>query len=109
MKLIRSVIHPDKIEQVREALKKMEVSWLTVTQVSDHNPSKTHTMSWRGRRFDVGAIRMEIDVAVPDDDVDLVVDTIIKSARTGEMDDGYISVIPVEGRYEIRTGRRAVS
>ena len=109
MKLIRSVIHPDKIELVKEALKKMEVSWLTVTRVLDHNPSKPHTMAWRGRLFDVGAARMEIDVAVHDDAVDQVVETIIRSARTGEMDDGYISVIPVEGRYEIRTGRRAVS
>jgi len=52
---------------------------------------------------------MEIDVAVDDDDVDQVVDVIIKTARTGARDDGYVSVIPVEGRYEIRTGRRAVS
>jgi nitrogen regulatory protein P-II 1 len=109
MKLIRSVIHPDKIDQVKEALKTVEVSWLTTSQVSDHNPSKPHTMTWRGRRFDVGATRIEIDVAVHDDDVDQVVDTIMRSARTGEADDGYISVIPVEHRYEIRTGRRAVS
>jgi nitrogen regulatory protein P-II 1 len=109
MKLIRSVIHPDKVDEVKAALNKAAVSWLTVTQVCDHNPQKTHTMVWRGRRFEVGATRLEIDVAVHDDDVDHVVDVIIKTARTGELDDGYVSVMPVEHRYEIRTGRRAVS
>ena len=109
MKLIRSVIHPDKVEAVKAALTEAQVSWLTVTQVCDHHPHKTHTMTWRGRRFEIGAVRMEIDVAVHDDDVDRVVDVIIRTARTGEVDDGYVSVIPVEHRYEIRTGRRAVS
>ena len=109
MKLIRSVIHPDKIDQVKAALSEAAVAWLTVTQVCDHNPMKPHRMMWRGREFDIGAARMEIDVAVDDDDVDHVVDVIIKSARTGEMDDGYVSVIPVEYRYDIRTGRQAVS
>ena len=109
MKLIRSIIHPDKVDQVKKALGDLAVSWLTVTQVADHNPSRPHTMVWRGHRYDVGAVRMEIDVAVDDDDVDHVVDVIIKTARTGQIDDGYVSVIPVEGRYEIRTGRRAAS
>jgi nitrogen regulatory protein PII len=109
MKLIRSVVHPDKVDAVKAALGKLDVLWLTVTQVCDHNPQKTHTMVWRGRRFEIGATRMEIDAAVHDDDVDQVVDVIIKSARTGETDDGYVSVIPEEHRYEIRTGRRAVS
>ena len=109
MKIIRSVIHPDKIDQVKAALSAADVSWLTVTQVCDHNPSKPHTMMWRGRKFEIGATRMEIDVAVHDDDVDHVVDVIIRSARTGEIDDGYVSVIPVEHRYEIHTGLRTVS
>ena len=109
MKLIRSVIHPDKVEDVKAALTKADVSWLTVTQVCDHNPQQAHTMMWRGRRFEIGAVRMEVDVAVHDDDVDRVVDVIIRTARTGGIDDGYVSVIPVEHRYEIRTGRRAVS
>ena len=109
MKLILIVIHPDKVDAVKVALGGLDVSWLTVTQVCDHNPAKEHTMMWRGRRFDVGAMRMEIDIAVHDDDVDQVVDVIIRTARTGEKDDGYVSVIPVEHRYEIRTGRRAVS
>ena len=108
MKLIRSIVHPDRVEEVKRALSNIAVSWLTVTQVSDH-PSGSHTMTWRGHRYDVGALRMEVDVAVDDDDVDQAVDVIIKTARTGARDDGYVSVIPVEGRYEIRTGRRAVS
>jgi nitrogen regulatory protein P-II 1 len=109
MKLIRGIIHPDKVHQVREALNHLAVSWLTTSHVADHNPSKPHTMAWRGHCYDVGAARIEIEVAVDDDDVDHVVDVIIKTARTGELDDGYVSVIPVDERYEIRTGRRAVS
>jgi nitrogen regulatory protein PII len=109
MKLIRSVVHPDKADAVKAALSQVAVSWLTMTQVCDHNPRKAHTIVWRGRRCEIGATRMEIEVAVDDDDVDQIVDVIIKTARTGEMDDGYVSVIPVEERYEIRTGRRAVS
>jgi nitrogen regulatory protein PII len=109
MKLIRSVIHPDKVEEVKAALSKVDVLWLTVTQVSDHNPSKPHTLMWRGRKFEVGAARIGIDVAVCDDSVDEVVDVILRSARTGEPDDGYVSVMPVEHRYEIRTGRAVTS
>jgi nitrogen regulatory protein P-II 1 len=108
MKLIRSVIHPDKLDEVKAALGEIDVLWLTMTHVCDHTPLKKHTVVWRGYRHEVGASRVEIDVAVDDDDVDKVVDVIIRSARTGQLDDGYISVIPVDHRYEIRTGRRSV-
>ena len=109
MKLIRSVIHPDKVEHVKAALGKLDVSWLTLTQVCDHNPRTPHTMTWRGHKFDVGAMRTEIDVAVHDDAVDQVVAVIIRTARTGDTEDGYVSVMPVECRYDIRTGCQAVS
>jgi nitrogen regulatory protein P-II 1 len=108
MKLIRSVIDPAKIDEVKAALREIDVAWLTMTQVSDHTPLKKHTITWRGHQHEVGAWRVEVDVAVDDDDVDKVVDVIIRSARTGQLDDGYISVIPVDHRYEIRTGRRSV-
>jgi nitrogen regulatory protein P-II 1 len=109
VKLIRSVIHPDKLHEVTDALSKARVSWVTTSQVCDHNPQRPHTMTWRGRTFEIGTERTEIDVAVHDDDVDDVINIIIRTARTGGVDDGYVSVMPVEHRYDIRTGTQTGS
>lgn len=109
MKLIRSVVHPDKVDHVQKALKTINVAWLTVTHVADHHPRNRHQMVWRGHPYEVGVTRMEIDVAVHDADVDVVVNVIIRAARTGEIDAGYVEVLPVDYRYEISTGAQTVS
>ena len=111
MKLIRSVVDPDKVDHIRQALAKMQVLGITLTNVRDHVPQKIQTLVvWRARRFTSSFFeRVEIDVTVDDDDVDAVVDVIMGAARTGDFGDGHVSIIPVEHRYMIRTGAREVS
>jgi nitrogen regulatory protein P-II 1 len=110
MKLISSVIRPEKIEAVREALRKVNVCGLTVSDARDHTPQRQETTVWHGREYSVGfSLKAEMKVTVHDDDVDEVVKVIIKTAQTGQIGDGSVSVIPVEHRYEIRSGERRVS
>jgi nitrogen regulatory protein P-II 1 len=111
MKLIRSVVDPDKVDHIKDALDKLHVSGITLTHVRDHIPQQAQTVIvWRSRRFTSSFFeKVEIDITVEDDDVDAVVDVIMGAARTGHFGDGHVSVIPVEHRYVIRTGAREVS
>ena len=111
MKLIRSVVDPDRVDHIRQALAKLHVLGITLTSVKDHVPQKIQTIVvWRAQRFTSSFFeRVEIDVTVDDADVDAVVDVIMAAARTGDFGDGHVSIIPVEHRYLIRTGAREVS
>ena len=110
MKLISSLIRPDRLDAVRRGLKGMNVCALTVVEVKDHSPQDHGTTVWKGRAFSVEAsLKMEIQVVVHDDDVDRVIDLIMSTARTGIAGDGHVCVMPVEHRYDIRTGLREVS
>jgi nitrogen regulatory protein PII len=107
MKLIRSIIRPNKVEEVRDALSKLSISGLTVTEVRGHGKQKGHTAIYRGQEYDVSLIpKMQIEVVVPDHVVDAASQAIIEAARTGEIGDGRVFVIPVSRSYRIRTGER---
>ncbi len=109
MKLIRSVIRPSKVDDLKKALCGVNVLSLTVTQVSDHGPYNRHTVAWMGHVHTLNAlVRFEVDVIVQDGDVDEVVSVIIRAARTSHEADGHVSVLPVEHRYNIHTGEREV-
>lgn len=110
MKLIKSIVRPTKVDEVREALEKLSVSGMTVTDVRGHGRQKGHTAMYRGREYSVSLLpKVEIEIVVPDDVVDEVIDAIIRAARTGEIGDGRVFVIPVEQGYNIRTGERDMS
>jgi len=110
MKLIRSVVNPDKVDPIKNALVDLEVFGITLTDVRDYVPQKLQTVIvWRGRRVTSNFFaRVEIDVTVEDDDVDAVVDVIMAHAREGK-GDGHVSIIPVDHRYSLRTGARQAS
>jgi nitrogen regulatory protein PII len=110
MKLIKSIVRPTKVDEVREALEKLSVSGMTVTDVRGHGRQKGHTAMYRGREYSVSLLpKVEIEVVVPDDVVDEVIAAIIRAARTGEIGDGRVFVLPVEQGYNIRTGERDMS
>jgi nitrogen regulatory protein PII len=80
---------------------------MTVTEVRGHGKQKGHMAIYRGKEYDVSLLpKMEIEVVVPDELVDEAVAAIIEAARTGEIGDGRVFVIPVEQSYRIRTGER---
>jgi len=110
MKLISSLVRPGKVDAVKVALGKINVIALTVAEARDHSPQEHHTIAWMGHLHHIGSsTKMEIRVVVHDDDVDGVVSTIMRSARTGRTGDGHVYVTSVEHRYDISTGQREVS
>jgi nitrogen regulatory protein PII len=107
MKLIKAIVRPNKVDDVKDALGRVNLPGMTVTEVRGHGKQKGHTAIYRGKEYDVSLLpKMEIEVVVPDELVDEAVAAIIEAARTGEIGDGRVFVIPVEQSYGIRTGER---
>jgi nitrogen regulatory protein PII len=109
MKLIKAVVRPNRVDDVREALEKINVPGMTVTEVRGHGRQKGHTAVYRGKEYNVTLLpKVEIEVVVQDDIADDVIRTIITAAKTGEIGDGRVFVLPVEHSYNIRTGEKDV-
>ena len=107
MKLIKCIVRPNKVDEVKDALSKLSVSGMTVTEVRGHGKQKGHTAIYRGKEYNVSLLpKMEIEVVVSDNVVDEAIRAIVEAARTGEIGDGRVFVIPVEQSYRIRTGER---
>jgi nitrogen regulatory protein PII len=107
MKLVKSIVRPNKVDEVRDALEKLSVGGMTVTEVRGHGRQKGHTAIYRGKEYDVTLLpKVEIEVVVADAMVEEVILAVIKAARTGEIGDGRVFVLPVEHSYNIRTGER---
>ena len=109
MKLIKAIIRPNKVDDVRAALEKMNISGLTITEVRGHGKQKGHTAIYRGKEYNVTLLpKLEIDLVVADEATDEAVKAIMQAARTGEIGDGRVFVLPVGQTYRIRTGEQAV-
>jgi nitrogen regulatory protein PII len=107
MKLIKSVVRPNKVDDVRDALEKMNIPGMTVTEVRGHGRQKGHTAIYRGKEYNVSLLpKVEIEVVVNDAVADDVIQAIITAARTGEIGDGRVFVLPAEHSYNIRTGEK---
>ena len=105
MKLIKSIVRPNKVDDVKDALAKLNISGMTVTEVRGHGKQKGHTAIYRGKEYNVSLLpKMQIETVVPDAVVDDVVKAIIDAARSGEIGDGRVFVMPVAASYKIRTG-----
>jgi len=109
MKLIKTIIRPTKVDDVREALEKINIPGMTVTEVRGHGRQKGQTAIYRGKEYNVSLLpKVEIEVVVEDQVVEDVIKAIIAAARTGEIGDGRLFVLPVEAGYNIRTGERDI-
>ncbi len=105
MKMIRAIIKPFKLDDVKDKLIEAGVSGLTVTEVRGHGRQKGHTELYRGAEYNVDFVpKTEITVVVNADQVDQVVEAIVESARSGKVGDGKIFVTDVEKVVRIRTG-----
>jgi nitrogen regulatory protein P-II 2 len=105
MKLITAIIKPFKLEDVRDALTKLGVAGLTVSEVKGFGRQKGHTEIYRGAEYTVNFLpKIKIEVVVPDERADRVVEAIATTAKTGQIGDGKIFVIEVEHAMRIRTG-----
>jgi len=109
MKLVIAVIKPFKLDEVRDALTRLGIHGMTVTEVKGYGRQKGHTEIYRGAEYAVSFLpKLRVEVAVAADQVDRVVEAISNSAKTGQIGDGKIFVTPVEQALRIRTGETNV-
>ncbi len=105
MKLVMAIIKPFKLDDVREGLTSLGVQGLTVSEVKGFGRQKGHTEIYRGAEYEITFVpKVKIEVAVGDDLVDRVVETIQEKARTGQIGDGKVFVLELGRALRIRTG-----
>ena len=105
MKMVMAIIKPFKLDDVCEALADAGVAGITVTEVKGFGRQKGHTELYRGAEYVVDFLpKLKLEVAVTDDQVDTVVEAILKAANTGKIGDGKVFVYSLERAVRIRTG-----
>ena len=105
MKKIEAIIKPFKLEDVKEALTEIGITGMTVTEVKGYGRQQGHSELYRGAEYVVDFLpKVKVEVVVPADKVDEVVEAITQAARTGKIGDGKIFVMDVEKVVRIRTG-----
>ena len=112
MKYIIAIVQPSRLEAVKEALSRIEVFRLTVSDVQGVGRQKGHTEVYRGHEYQINFIRkVKLEIAVDDRFAEATVDAIANAARTGaegKIGDGKIFILPLEDAVRIRTGERGV-
>jgi nitrogen regulatory protein P-II 1 len=107
MKKVEAIVRPDRLQSVQDALDELGTSGLTVTEVLGCGAQRGYTEMYRGTRVKISLQRkVKIEVVLPDDKVDEAVDAIVGAARTGEVGDGKIFIMPVEQAVRIRSGEK---
>jgi len=110
VKIVSAIIKPFRLDDVRSALSDIGINGLTVYEVKGFGRQKGHTELYRGAEYVVDYIpKVKIEVAIDDDLVDQVIDSIIESAKTGKIGDGKIFVTNLENVVRIRTGESGSS
>ena len=105
MKKIEAIIRHFKLEDVKNALTEQGLQGMTITEVRGFGRQKGHTEMYRGTEYKVDFVpKVKVEVAVPEDQLQTVLDTIVRSARTGQVGDGKIFVSDLAETVRIRTG-----
>jgi nitrogen regulatory protein P-II 2 len=105
MKLVIAIIKPFKLDDVRDALTHQGISGMTVTEVKGYGRQKGHTEIYRGSEYAVNFLpKLRVEVAVNDQEADGIATAIQTAAKTGQIGDGKIFVMPIERAVRIRTG-----
>ena len=107
MKMVTAVIKPCKLNDIREALSRHDIHGMTVTEVKGFGRQKGHTELYRGSEYVIDFLpKIKIEIAIQDDHLDDVVDTISEVANTGKIGDGKIFVYDLTDIIRVRTGER---
>ena len=107
MKLVKAIIKPFKLDDVKESLDRLGIQGMTVSEVKGFGRQKGHTELYRGAEYVVDFLpKIELEIAVLDEMADGVVEAIAEAANTGRIGDGKIFVLPMEEVIRIRTGER---
>jgi len=104
MKKIEAILRPFKVDDLRESLSEIGVKGMTLTEVKGYGRQKGHTEVYRGSEYNVDFLpKAKIEIVVKDDMLERVIATIIKVAKTGQVGDGKIFILPIEDVIRIRT------
>ena len=107
MKKVEAIIRPHLLDAVRNALQEVSVAGMTISEVQGYGRQKGHTETYRGTEYQIEFIpKIKIEVIIPEEIEDSVVEAIMKTARTGKFGDGKIFVTQMEDVIRIRTGER---
>ena len=107
MKKIEAIIQPYKLDPVKDALKNIGVQGMTVTEVRGHGRQKGHKEVYRGMEYQVDLLpKMKVEMVVPADRAEEVIETLVQTARTGKIGDGKVFVFDVADAVRIRNGDR---
>jgi nitrogen regulatory protein P-II 1 len=107
MKKVEAVIRPERLQAVQDALDALGASGLTVTEVMGCGRQRGYTETYRGTRVHISLQRkVKVEAVVVDDRVEIVVQAIAGAARSGEVGDGKVFILPVEDAVRVRTGER---
>ncbi|HEY1441331.1 MAG TPA: nitrogen regulatory protein P-II [Mycobacterium sp.] len=107
MKLVTAIVKPFTLDDVKTSLEEAGILGMTVSEIQGYGRQKGHTEVYRGAEYSVDFVpKVRIEVVVDDSIVDKVVDSIVRSARTGKIGDGKVWVSPVETIVRVRTGER---
>ncbi|MCW5688420.1 MAG: P-II family nitrogen regulator [Pseudolabrys sp.] len=105
MKLVTAIIKPFKLDAVREALNAIGIHGMTVTEVKGYGRQKGHKEIYRGAEYAVSFLpKVRVEIGVASEQIDQVIDALTGAARTGEIGDGKIFVVPIDQAVRIRTG-----
>jgi nitrogen regulatory protein P-II 1 len=107
MKKVEAIIRPEKLTIVHEALKDLGYPGMTISEVKGHGVQKGIVQQWRGRQYTVEFLpKVKIEIVVPDNAVDRLLQVIKENAETGSIGDGKAFVSPIEDAMRLRTGER---
>ncbi|HSB07742.1 MAG TPA: P-II family nitrogen regulator [Thermodesulfobacteriota bacterium] len=107
MKKIEAIVKPFKLDEVKNALTKIGIQGMTVSEVKGFGRQRGHTEVYRGAEYTIDFIpKSKIELIVPDELVTQVIETIERAAKTGKIGDGKIFLFPVDEVIRIRTGER---
>ncbi|OGX25012.1 MAG: transcriptional regulator [Omnitrophica WOR_2 bacterium RIFCSPHIGHO2_02_FULL_45_21] len=107
MKRIEAIIRPEKLEAVRNGLKKIGCEGLMISEVEGHGKQKGVLQQWRGEKYRVELLpKLKLETIVPDSKVEQIIKAIIENAKTGEIGDGKIFISNIENSIKIRTGEK---
>jgi len=105
MKLIVGIIKPFKLDDVKDAVKDLGVQGLTISEVQGFGRQRGHTEVYRGAEYTVDFVpKVRVEILVDDAEADGVVQRLIETARTGQIGDGKVWIVPVDNAWRIRTG-----
>jgi nitrogen regulatory protein P-II 2 len=105
MKFVVAIIKPFKLEELRDALNRIGIQGLTITEVRGYGRQKGHTEPFRGNEYTTSFLpKLKVEIAVVDEHLDRVIEAVMQSAKTGQIGDGKIFVFELRQAMRIRTG-----